>query len=287
VEYIATALIEQSIYFKNVQESKNSSNFNLSDLSKSLYNINSKKNYFPQKSPSADTILLSSTTKAAAAAASAAANSTKNENDKASENKKTLESKSDDLISKGDEKDSVAAAPTSTTVSVATPPPFTATSITSEIIVKELETVQNVIPETKEDCTTINTESSTTTTSNSTSTSDDLNNNDDNIVISDFDDQGLRIVEENILVDLTINDENAPPSQLKQGLLKMAPLTGEEVSLHFLFFFYLAPLKIHIKHKFMYEIFSNNEKPQSHIFNSYSHLFFSFPYQTRMLFWIY
>ncbi|XP_062558495.1 serine-rich adhesin for platelets isoform X2 [Armigeres subalbatus] len=47
VEYIVSALIEQSIYFKTMQETKRKSEFSFADLSSSLQNINSNKNYFP------------------------------------------------------------------------------------------------------------------------------------------------------------------------------------------------------------------------------------------------
>nr|XP_029715955.1 LOW QUALITY PROTEIN: uncharacterized protein LOC115259491 [Aedes albopictus] len=47
VEYIVTALIDQSIYFKTVQETKRKSEFSFADLSSSLHNINSNKHYFP------------------------------------------------------------------------------------------------------------------------------------------------------------------------------------------------------------------------------------------------
>ncbi|XP_055587308.1 serine-rich adhesin for platelets [Uranotaenia lowii] len=47
VEYIVTALIEQSIYLKTMQETKSKAEFNFSDLSSSLNNIHNNKNYFP------------------------------------------------------------------------------------------------------------------------------------------------------------------------------------------------------------------------------------------------
>lgn len=47
VEYIISALIEQSIYFKTMQETKRKSDFSFSDLSSSLNSINSNKHYFP------------------------------------------------------------------------------------------------------------------------------------------------------------------------------------------------------------------------------------------------
>ncbi|EAT48905.1 AAEL000079-PA [Aedes aegypti] len=47
VEYIVNALIDQSIYFKTVQETKRKSEFSFADLSSSLHNINSNKHFFP------------------------------------------------------------------------------------------------------------------------------------------------------------------------------------------------------------------------------------------------
>lgn len=47
VEFIVCALIDQSIYFKTMQETKRRSEFSLSDLSSSLQSINSNKSYFP------------------------------------------------------------------------------------------------------------------------------------------------------------------------------------------------------------------------------------------------
>ncbi|XP_065089876.1 serine-rich adhesin for platelets [Ochlerotatus camptorhynchus] len=48
VEYIVNALIDQSIYFKTMQETKRKSEFSFADLSSSLSNINSNKHYFPK-----------------------------------------------------------------------------------------------------------------------------------------------------------------------------------------------------------------------------------------------
>ncbi|KAL9694258.1 hypothetical protein quinque_013543 [Culex quinquefasciatus] len=47
VEFIVSALIDQSIYFKTMQETKRRGEFSFSDLSSSLQSINSNKNYFP------------------------------------------------------------------------------------------------------------------------------------------------------------------------------------------------------------------------------------------------
>lgn len=60
VEFIVTALIDQSIYFKTMQETKRRGEFSFSDLSSSLQSINSNKSYFPypyqQQSCSSGTI---------------------------------------------------------------------------------------------------------------------------------------------------------------------------------------------------------------------------------------
>ncbi|XP_053684420.1 serine-rich adhesin for platelets [Sabethes cyaneus] len=47
VELIVNALIEQSIYFKTLQEAKPKPEFSIADLSSSLNSINSNKSYFP------------------------------------------------------------------------------------------------------------------------------------------------------------------------------------------------------------------------------------------------
>uniref|UniRef100_A0A182VLL5 Uncharacterized protein n=1 Tax=Anopheles merus TaxID=30066 RepID=A0A182VLL5_ANOME len=50
VEHIVNAIVEQAVYFKDVQDKKRKSDLNFSDLSSSLNNINnSAKNYFPHQ----------------------------------------------------------------------------------------------------------------------------------------------------------------------------------------------------------------------------------------------
>uniref|UniRef100_A0A182N5G6 Protein phosphatase 1 regulatory subunit 37 n=1 Tax=Anopheles dirus TaxID=7168 RepID=A0A182N5G6_9DIPT len=49
VEHIVSAIVEQAVYFRDVQEKKRKGELNFSDLSSSLNNINSAKNYFPHR----------------------------------------------------------------------------------------------------------------------------------------------------------------------------------------------------------------------------------------------
>ncbi|XP_058056081.1 serine-rich adhesin for platelets [Anopheles bellator] len=49
VEVIVSAIVDQSVYFKDVQEKKRKSALSFSDLSSSLNNINSSKNFFPTR----------------------------------------------------------------------------------------------------------------------------------------------------------------------------------------------------------------------------------------------
>ncbi|XP_053670431.1 mucin-5AC [Anopheles nili] len=56
VEDIVSAIVEQSVYFKNVQEKKRKGKLNLTDLSSSLHKINSGKNYSSQRLRSTDSL---------------------------------------------------------------------------------------------------------------------------------------------------------------------------------------------------------------------------------------
>ncbi|XP_058118531.1 mucin-5AC [Anopheles ziemanni] len=59
VDHIVTAIVEQSIYFKDMQEKKRKSDLNFSDLSSSLNSINNGvKNYFPQRIRSSEPIAI-------------------------------------------------------------------------------------------------------------------------------------------------------------------------------------------------------------------------------------
>ncbi|XP_035779065.1 uncharacterized protein LOC118459615 [Anopheles albimanus] len=57
VEYIVNAIVEQSVYFKDVQDKKRKADLNFTDLSSSLNSINSSKNYFPQRLRSSDSLM--------------------------------------------------------------------------------------------------------------------------------------------------------------------------------------------------------------------------------------
>uniref|UniRef100_A0A182JM77 Protein phosphatase 1 regulatory subunit 37 n=1 Tax=Anopheles atroparvus TaxID=41427 RepID=A0A182JM77_ANOAO len=68
VEHIVTAIVEQSVYFKDMQEKKRKSDLNFSDLSSSLNSINNgAKHYFPQRLRSSEPISMASGGQAAAA----------------------------------------------------------------------------------------------------------------------------------------------------------------------------------------------------------------------------
>ncbi|XP_049531972.1 mucin-5AC [Anopheles darlingi] len=57
VEYIVNAIVEQSVYFKDVQDKKRKADLNFTDLSSSLNSINSSKNYFPQRLRTSDSLM--------------------------------------------------------------------------------------------------------------------------------------------------------------------------------------------------------------------------------------
>ncbi|XP_053667318.1 serine-rich adhesin for platelets [Anopheles marshallii] len=64
VEHIVSAIVEQAVHFKDVQDKKRKSDLNFSDLSSSLNSINSAKNYFPQRLRSSDSDTIATTAEA-------------------------------------------------------------------------------------------------------------------------------------------------------------------------------------------------------------------------------
>ncbi|XP_049285004.1 serine-rich adhesin for platelets [Anopheles funestus] len=64
VEHIVSAIVEQAVHFKDVQDKKRKSELSFSDLSSSLNSINSAKNYFPQRLRSSDSDTIARTAEA-------------------------------------------------------------------------------------------------------------------------------------------------------------------------------------------------------------------------------